>query len=201
LRLIAEENGLEVGGPAWIIRARSDAGPSDGSSHTDNLPEALAATPPQISFVLQDPPRLAGSIVRRFSAVGNRSDDLDGIVQLVGSRYDEFALIATQVRTAEMSGVARRFGERVLIEVGFGAFVPKGVVTTSQYVCTPSGSVVEAELNLQEQAFHIEDGRPKRVALGRAPGAVRRAVRQICRAVSVASAHYEQPSVEFGVEA
>ncbi|NED11516.1 PEP/pyruvate-binding domain-containing protein [Streptomyces sp. SID9124] len=198
LRLVAEENGLEVG-RAWIIRARSDASPDGGCSGADALPDDLAATP-QISFVLQDPPRLAGTIVRRFSAAGNRSDDLDGIVQLVGSHYDEFALIATEVRTADMSGVARRFGERVLIEVGFGAFVPKGVVTTSQYVCTPGGSVVQAELTLQEQAFHIEDGRPTRVALGRTPELSDEQCARICRAVSVASAHYEQPSVEFGVE-
>ncbi|MGQ4436287.1 MULTISPECIES: PEP/pyruvate-binding domain-containing protein [unclassified Streptomyces] len=196
LRLIAEEASLEVG-PAWIIRAKSVADAAATASAP--VPTGLRDAG-QISFVLQEPPRLSGSIVRRFSAAGNRQADLDGILQLVGAAYDEFALIATQVRTALMSGVARRFGDRILIEVGFGAFVPKGVVTTSQYVCTTDGGVLERELILQEHAFLIEEGRPRRVVIDRTPELSDEQCRQVCLAVSVANNYYEQPSVEFGIE-
>lgn len=193
LRLIAQEAALEVG-PAWIVRATAVTGAVPVS-----LPAGLRDAG-QISFVLQEPARLAGSIVRRFSAAGSRQDDLDGIVQLVGTAHDEFALIATEVRTARMSGVARRFGDRILLEAGFGAFVPKGVVTTSQYVCGTDGEVLERELTFQERAFLIEEGRPRSVSVNLTPELSDEQCRQVCRAVGVAAAHYTQPSVEFGIE-
>ncbi|WP_181801817.1 hypothetical protein [Streptomyces shenzhenensis] len=165
LRLIAEEDDLAVG-RAWIVRARPTADSAEPDASP--LPPALRGAP-QISFVLQDPARLSGSIVRRFSAAGTRRQDLDGIVQLVGAAHDEFTLTATEVRSAVQSGVARRFGDRVLVEIGFGAFVPKGAVTTSQYVCTLDGKVVQRELTLQERAFVIEDGQPRSVVAGSTP--------------------------------
>ncbi|MFE0276361.1 PEP/pyruvate-binding domain-containing protein [Streptomyces sp. NPDC058992] len=195
LRLIAEENDLAVG-RAWIVRARPTA--DSTGPDASPLPEALRDAP-QISFVLQDPARLSGSIVRRFSAAGTRREDLDGIVQLVGAAHDEFALIATEVRSAVQSGVARRFDDRILVEIGFGAFVPKGVVTTSQYVCTPDGKVVQRELTLQERAFVIEDGQPRSVVADRTPELSDRQIEEVCRAVAVAGAYYQQPSVEFGI--
>ncbi|MET9357467.1 PEP/pyruvate-binding domain-containing protein [Streptomyces sp. NPDC006617] len=196
LRLVAESCGLRVG-RAWIIRAQASGSPRQ--EEPTALPPGLSDAP-QISFVLQDPARLGGSIVRRFSAVGSRSHDLRETVQLVGASHDRFALIATEIHDAELSGVARRFGDHVVAEVGFGAFVPKGVVATSQYVCTTDGTIEHTEPVRQERAFLIEQGMPRAVTIGRTPTLTPEQCRMVCQAVEVANQYHTRPSVEFGVE-
>ncbi|MFF7546458.1 PEP/pyruvate-binding domain-containing protein [Streptomyces canus] len=196
LRLVAESCGLRVG-RAWIIRAEVCDSPRQDENTA--LPPGLADAR-QISFVLQDPARLGGAIVRRFSAADSRRRDLGGMVRLVGTTHDRFALIATEIHDAELSGVARRFGDHVVTEVGFGAFVPKGVVATSQYVCTADGDIEQVESVRQERAFVIEQGMPRAVTIGRTPTLTPEQCQLVCRAVEVANQHYTHPSVEFGVE-
>ncbi|MEU8302614.1 PEP/pyruvate-binding domain-containing protein [Actinomadura sp. NPDC048955] len=200
LRMVAESGGLSVG-RAWIICAAAtpDRCSTSGDS-VDPPPPADLRAVPQISFVLQDPARLSGAIVRRFSAAAGRIADLEAMVQIVGRAHDRFALIATEIRQARLSGVARRFGEKILIEVGFGAFVPKGVVATSQYVCSLDGEILQCEPTVQEHLFLIEDGQARTERIDQVPELSAAHCRSVAKAVEVANEHYINPSVEFGVD-
>ncbi len=195
LRLFAEDVGLPAG-HAWIISAK--AAP-DGDPLPRTLPAGLLAAH-QVSFVLQRPARFNGAVLRRFSARDSRDADLDGLLQVVGRAHEEFTLIATEVRRARLSGLARRIGDQVIVEVGFGAFVPKGVVSTSQYVCALDGEVLAERPVRQDRAFLIEDGETRVVRIGDTPAMTPRQCREVCRAAVTAAERYRHPSLEFGIE-
>lgn len=67
--------------------------------------------------------------------------------------------VVQEIYDASYTGIVRRLPEgEYLIEVGYGHFVPKGVITPSRYLLDSEMRIVERTERYQDKQFHIRDG-------------------------------------------
>lgn len=134
-----------------------------------------------VSVVLLYPERLQGRVERCFVSIAGTNADFylgecaryairrypetdrtDEAVRQVASRgleeFDVVAVLAQTILDAKWTGMATIIGDHLVIELAQGHFVPKGVVSTSQYVFTSSGSLLTANCVKQSLAYHFCDG-------------------------------------------
>jgi phosphohistidine swiveling domain-containing protein len=198
LRLLATAEYARIGA-GWLVTVRED--PSGGSlaDAAQAIRSEVEQEQPQVSLVLQDPPRLDGAILRQFTPAADIAERLGELVARVGAAHDTFRFIVTEVYRARMSGIAHLAAGRLFVEVAFGSYVPKGVVPTSLYVVDDAGGVESHKPAQQHEAIFIENGKPvTRVvdAVARLDEPQLAVIRHLTATVNRG---YPQVSVEFGV--
>jgi phosphohistidine swiveling domain-containing protein len=198
LRTIASAAGVPISA-GWLVSVGDDV---DTGRPVEEAARVLAGgveRSEQVSIVLQRPARLDGEIVRMFSPVSELGERLSDVVERVAGTQRRFDLIVTEIYQAEKSGIAHVANGRLMVEVAFGSYVPKGVVATSLYVIAADGTVETETVAEQTTAVYIEGGKPvERPAPGGASldASQLRAVRELAEAIAAA---YPDVSVEFGV--
>lgn len=200
LRLLATEAGVEIG-KGWLVSvSRREAGAN--TRGVEAAAGSLAAglnRSEQVSLVLQDPPRLDGGILRQFSRADEVGHHLGRLVGRVGASFDSFKFIATEILQARMSGISHIVDEKLVVEVAFGSYVPKGVVPTALYVVAESGEIEQHVPANQTHAIFIEAGVPTERTIN---GPVELTIGQLAevrRLTEVVSSSYPDVSVEFGI--
>lgn len=196
LRLLASRASVPIS-RGWLIECRQEDGPT--IEDTAAVIASEAADEDQVSIVLQRPARFDGEIFRRFSPLASLSEQLKFVIETVGTAAEDFDLIVTEVYKAEKSGIAHLSEDRLFVEVGFGAYIPKGIVPTSLYVFASSGELVDSSAVEQETGIFIENGMPVERAVG-AQATVNVEQAAAIRAMTQAVVDdYGDVSVEFGI--
>lgn len=160
-------------GDAYVVLLTSDSW--DAGWEVPDLDGAA------VSVVLLYPERLQGRVERCFVSIAGtnadfyigecaryairrypEADQTDKAIRQVASRgleeFDVVAVLAQVVLDAKWTGIATMIGDHLIVELAQGHFVPKGIVSTSQYVFTRSGSLLTANRVKQSLAYHFCDG-------------------------------------------
>lgn len=200
LRLIATEAGVEIG-QGWLVSVRRRE-PGANTGGVDAAAVSLAAglnRSGQVSLVLQDPARLDGGILRQFSRADEIGHHLGRLVGRVGANFDSFKFIATEILQARLSGISHIIDGKLVVEVAFGSYVPKGVVPTALYVVAESGEIEQHVPANQTHAIFIESGVPTERTINEPVGLTIAQLAGIRRLTEVVSSSYPDVSVEFGI--
>lgn len=204
LRLIASEAAVPVG-RGWLISVSRRADDHRDHDLADSIHEAAATIAsqverfPQVSMVLQNPGRLDGGILRKFTDLDSIEENLRSLISKAGAQHDDFQMIATEILQAHMSGISHLVDDELVVEVAFGSYVPKGIVPTSLYVSTADGSVRQHTEVTQETGTFIENGSPQDRAVGASAVLDTDQLASIRTITQVISDAYPDVSVEFGV--
>lgn len=199
LRLIATATGAEIS-RGWLVSISNEPGPE--SKALGDIASTVTAEVerfPQVSMVLQKPARLDGEIVRQFTPVPDLEANLRMLVGQLGARMPEFDLIITEIYEAEKSGISHLAGGRLVVEVAYGSYVPKGVVPTSIYVTDETGQFDLKQSPLQESGIFIIDGKAVERAVGKRAELTSKQLNQIWQLTKAVASAYADVSVEFGV--
>jgi SAM-dependent methyltransferase/phosphohistidine swiveling domain-containing protein len=198
LRLVATAAGAAISRGWWVSLRAGE--PEDGEDPAGLAARITAEVErfPQVSMVLQRPGRFHGEIVRRFSPADQLAENLSDVVARVGAELDDFDLIVTEIYQAEKSGISHIIGDKLVIEVAYGSYVPKGVVPTALYVAG-ADDVELKRAPVQDHGIFIESGRPVQRDVGRAATLTDGQIRGIGRITEIVSEAYPDVSVEFGI--
>lgn len=176
LRLIAEK--------ANTIASKADLVVINDLRNTLNLPDLSIINPTEnckaYSVVLIQPKRLSDKVIRRF--VGSNSsessflelspkysvisspeyDNLENcIVEITQDCFKEnwvSILIIQEIFDPKYSGIIKAIPEGYVIELARGHFIPKGAVSTSQYVVSVEGEILHKTEVYQGKLFKIVNG-------------------------------------------
>jgi rifampicin phosphotransferase len=133
------------------------------------------------SVVLLHPNNIEGNVVRHFAKkevdkqksffrscqryqVRRYTDliDLESIIQLVANRCFEsswnFVAIIQEIFEPEYTGIVKKISDGYVVELARGHFVPKGIVSTSQYVLDSDLTVISKKEVTQKTSYKILDG-------------------------------------------
>lgn len=110
------------------------------------------------SAVLIYPERLGGKIVRRFTDLASLLDTLTQISRMVASDYWSSTIIVQEIFDPDFTGIVRRVGESLVLDIGRGHFIPKGVVPVSQYLLDLEGRILRSEEVSVDHYFRILNG-------------------------------------------
>jgi SAM-dependent methyltransferase len=198
LRLLATRAGVAISRGWWLSLGIEQ--PDDGAEPPELADRIVREVErfSQVSIVLQRPGRLGGEIVRRFSPTENLAENLSEVVARVGVQAPEFDLIVTEIYMAEKSGISHIVDGRLVIEVAYGSYVPKGVVPTALYVAGDDG-VRLMRSPVQDEGIFIEAGQPVHRPVGKAATLSGDQINVIGRMTEVVGGAYPDVSVEFGV--
>lgn len=196
LRLVASREVLPIS-KGWLIHCSRGSGATvEEAAH---VVAHQVVGEDQVSVVLQRPARLHGGILRRFSALPDLAQTLTEVVELVGASETSFDLITTEVYRAHQSGIAHLSEGRLFIEIGLGAYIPKGVVPTSLYVYSETGDLLHAAPVEQDVAVYIENGAPVERSVRQVASVDAEQARALRRTTEAVVGEYGDVSVEFGV--
>lgn len=201
LRLIATEAGVGIS-HGWLVSLCRETANSGNGLALASIAEEVASGVkqfPQVSMVLQRPARLDGEIVRQFSPIGQLTQNLRRTVGRIGGQHEAFDLIVTEIYQAEKSGISHIVDGRLVVEVAYGSYVPKGVVPTSLYVTDATGRPHLEQSVTQETAIFIEKGQTVERTVNAVAALTSAQLAAIERLTLVVSAAYPDVSVEFGV--
>jgi hypothetical protein len=68
------------------------------------------------------------------------------------------SVVVQEIYDAEATGIVRRLGDELIVELAVGHFVPKGVVDPSRLVISASGEIEESHRVEQETAYRFING-------------------------------------------
>jgi SAM-dependent methyltransferase len=197
LRIVATRAGVAISRGWWLSVGTT---PAEDRAEAAQLAGRIVREVerfPQVSMVLQRPGRLNGEIVRRFSAANKLAENLSDVILRVGAQMSEFDLIVTEIYQAEKSGISHIVNGKLVVEVAYGSYVPKGVVPTALYVADDDVRLMRAPV--QDEGIFIEAGQPVHRPVGRAATLTGDQIGVIRRMTEVVSDAYPDVSVEFGV--
>lgn len=200
LRLVATESDADIS-RGWLvsIQHRADAHAGMPLADVAALVAAHVERFPQVSMVLQRPGRLDGEIIRKFSSIDDLNENLNLMVQNVGSHHQSFDLIITEIYQAEKSGISHIVNGQLVVEVAYGSYVPKGVVPTSLYVTDADNAPRLEQSVFQENGVFIEAGQAVERPVNATATLTADQLAVIEQLTQVVSAQYPDVSVEFGV--
>lgn len=201
LRLIATEAGVGVS-RGWLVSLGRETADSGNGLTLAGIAQQVAEGVqqfPQVSMVLQRPARLDGEIVRQFSTIDQFTENLRRTVGRIGGQHDAFDMIVTEIYQAEKSGISHIVDGRLVVEVAYGSYVPKGVVPTSLYVTDATGKTNLQQSVTQETAIFIEKGQAVERTVNAIAALTPAQLVAVERLTLVVSAAYPDVSVEFGV--
>jgi hypothetical protein len=110
------------------------------------------------------------------------------------------SVVIQEIYDAEATGIVRKLGDELLVELAVGHFVPKGVVDPTRLVVSASGEVVESHRVNQETAYrfingHVVTEHPVEQQLQLSDNEVASAMRQIAPLFQ----EYPEAALEFGI--
>lgn len=197
LRLVATAAGAKIS-RGWLLSVRRGSKGMSAEECAEVIAQEVEVSD-QVSLVLQDPPRLEGDIVRQFSPLRELSDWVEKLTRRVGGHFESFDFIVTEIYKAEKSGIAHIVDGRLVVEVAYGSYVPKGIVPTSLYVSLADGSIERSQGVLQATGVFIESGVPVTREVNTVTTLDESQLRDIWHLTAAVAASYPDVSVEFGV--
>ena len=176
LRLLGEKTGILVSRASVVI--------ADCRRDPPSIPDLNTIRPTKhckgYSVVLIYPETLLGKVTRAFleQRAGARSflkvcrrytiraypkfqtllECIETIAQKCVKYYWDCAIIIQEIYDPVYAGIIKRIKDGYMIELAYGHFIPKGVVTTSQYVVSPDGSLLYSNEVRQTRRFRILEG-------------------------------------------
>ena len=96
--------------------------------------------------------------IRTYPQMGSLQQTLEEIAENCTGHSWLGIVIIQEIYDPTFTGVVRRISDGYAVELAFGHFVPKGIVSTSQYVTDLSGSVTHVSEVHQGSRLRIFDG-------------------------------------------
>jgi rifampicin phosphotransferase len=176
LRLLAEESRIKISQASLVVLTCPNS-----EMLIDLSQVGLDENCKGYSVVLLHPNNIEGNIVRHFAKkevdkqksffrscqryqVRQYTDliDLESIIQSVASRCLDFSwnfvAIIQEIFEPEYTGIVKRISDGYVVELARGHFVPKGIVSTSQYVLDCELSITSKKEVIQRKSYKISDG-------------------------------------------
>lgn len=156
----------------------------DCAKESPNLPDFTSISPSKgceaYTAVLIHPETVSGEVKRSFlpsdKSTKRRFEDIDsyevisspdyqGLEEFIGqiSRelqedYWELGFVVQEIFDAKFTGIVQKLPDGYLIEVGYGHFIPKGVISTAEYILDDSMEVIEKNEPIQRDRIQILEG-------------------------------------------
>ena len=176
LRLLAEENGIKISKAHLVVLNCSEE-----NTLIDLLDVGIDENCNGYSVVLLHPSNISGKIVRYFAKKELEKQrniyrtcqrykirqfvdftDLEAVIHSVGDKCFEVSwncvAIIQEIFEPEYTGIAKQIDDGFVVELARGHFVPKGIVSTSQYVMNAQMFLMFANERIQPTSYKIVDG-------------------------------------------
>lgn len=151
LRLRAEE--LEIPMSAAYLTTASNPQQKDFTKELRDIHPSISCS--AVSVVLLQPSRMNGKVVRQFCDYSSLSTVLFDLMSATLAKFWNAVAILIEVYDFIYTGIIKRIGDNVVMDIGRGHFISKGTIPASTFVIDNSGNVIYRNLSTQDEIIRI----------------------------------------------